>query len=936
MKLATTLAVQVLAAQSATLSGNMNGKYSVATGGKGPGQKFNDDYSTRPNINYFDVWAPEIATHYGEVFWTDQHNQPLPNDIVKKFDGQVIAIVGYEVDQVMVHPVGQPGQNPEQDVSVPVNWAYNHHYMMWMTGNFSSLKKMPVTPEEEAAHAASHKWVPFDTVDRAATPHPDIPASHFFSEGNGGEMRKSYHGYSKGYAQLLQSPSTWHITPMQIDTRNRDCGATPSDIHNCTHNANGIPSFTPGPEPLQSRYGLGIPASGTNYSGVLECPCNSRYGGAASIYGDNASETKQTVHHFQTQVDTCGTDELFSKAEQCFAAVHFIQVNNTIANKTVVGSSHHPLGCSVSYDVVDGAVTALFNSPSPFDSSSSSSSSSSVGCGSDAPQHVGETESLIGVRVKVHVDASKGPVNFADSGIGKYCDDNRINVIGKPFTMSNATVVAAEEAKNRCQAACLADNLCQACSVDCPSELEVFDEFSSLTKCQWVELSSCGELKNWSPGLISGDVVQKMRGVVTITASGPSDSWFGIGFNAQQMSDQPYALIFNNKEVLEQKLGTCGSEAEHCAGTRLNKTINVISNTVVHERREIVLTRVAEFADQNYYSFRTSDQLTIPLITAIGNTQTFAYHKAHIPATLALVSMTTDTCVCDTGSISKMCDNNGVECQQFVKGCVAAPDGVLLSESNPTCNSASYSGGLQCCHHGRIMLDTDQEIRPELLRYHMKFRFWYQEFQKNVNGTGKPSHLNLPRIYQQTEANAGEYDVPPAFAQKDHPIPGYVDWPLDKPTPGTTCTGACGSGDNMKEDCECIHEIHYQWSVGTGQTSFPKEKGGMTLIYAGGHCHAPSCISIELYRNDTGEILCRQLPVYGKGDVTNDKFDEAGYVALPPCLWGEEDGLLDPFELPYGTPLLSIKKNRNTRVGHFGEMASWQMRGLCKGCEPNN
>ena len=31
-------------------------------------------------------------------------------------------------------------------------------------------------------------------------------------------------------------------------------------------------------------------------------------------------------------------------------------------------------------------------------------------------------------------------------------------------------------------------------------------------------------------------------------------------------------------------------------------------------------------------------------------------------------------------------------------------------------------------------------------------------------------------------------------------------------------------------------------------------------------------------------------------------------------------------------PLLSIKKNRNTHVGHYGEMASWQMRGLCDGC----
>ena len=102
----------------------------------------------------------------------------------------------------------------------------------------------------------------------------------------------------------------------------------------------------------------------------------------------------------------------------------------------------------------------------------------------------------------------------------------------------------------------------------------------------------------------------------------------------------------------------------------------------------------------------------------------------------------------------------------------------------------------------------------------------------------------------------------------------------------------------------------------------------MRLIYAGGHCHAPSCLSIELFRNDTGELLCRQLPYYGGGDVAKDKFDEAGYVVLPPCLWGpEEEGLQASFVVPKGTPLHSIKKNRNTNMGHYGEMASWQMRG---------
>ena len=52
------------------------------------------------------------------------------------------AIVGYEQDQVMVTPTGKPGVNPSQDVSVPINWAYNHHYMAWMTGAHSEIRKV--------------------------------------------------------------------------------------------------------------------------------------------------------------------------------------------------------------------------------------------------------------------------------------------------------------------------------------------------------------------------------------------------------------------------------------------------------------------------------------------------------------------------------------------------------------------------------------------------------------------------------------------------------------------------------------------------------------------------------------------------------------------------------------------------------------------------
>ena len=53
---------------------------------------------------------------------------------------------------------------------------------------------------------------------------------------------------------------------------------------------------------------------------------------------------------------------------------------------------------------------------------------------------------------------------------------------------------------------------------------------------------------------------------------------------------------------------------------------------------------------------------------------------------------------------------------------------------------------------------------------------------------------------------------------------------------------------------------------------------GINLIYAGGHCHAPSCISMELFNADTGKLLCRHDPVYGQSD-------EVKYIAFKRFAW---------------------------------------------------
>ena len=67
-------------------------------------------------------------------------------------------------------------------------------------------------PRDISGHAT-----PGDSVwitrpkDDDSNPTSRIPVSTVFATGNGGEFRKSYHGYPEGYAQLLYSPTHWVV-----------------------------------------------------------------------------------------------------------------------------------------------------------------------------------------------------------------------------------------------------------------------------------------------------------------------------------------------------------------------------------------------------------------------------------------------------------------------------------------------------------------------------------------------------------------------------------------------------------------------------------------------------------------------------------------------------------------------------------------------------
>ena len=111
---------------------------------------------------------------------------------------------------------------------------------------------------------------------------------------------------------------------------------------------------------------------------------------------------------------------------------------------------------------------------------------------------------------------------------------------------------------------------------------------------------------------------------------------------------------------------------------------------------------------------------------------------------------------------------------------------------------------------------------------------------------------------------------------------------------------------------DCTHEI---WGSLT--------PGGKDLHLAAihMHCHAPTCLAMELWNNKTGELVCRQRPIYGgTGDATvGERFDEPGYIFTPPCLWGAEAGL-EPMPLASGVDF-TVKAITNATYTHHGEMA---------------
>ena len=135
--------------------------------------------------------------------------------------------------------------------------AYNHHHDVFLTGKHSSMQKVRYDPADLSIPPMMKGDAEFLEIPVERSPSTlDLPTSLHLADGNGGEYRKSYHGFPSPVAYVLDSPDSVHVNPMFIDTWNR-----------AEMNISGGSKFVAGPLPKHSLSPANAP-----YSGLLECP----------------------------------------------------------------------------------------------------------------------------------------------------------------------------------------------------------------------------------------------------------------------------------------------------------------------------------------------------------------------------------------------------------------------------------------------------------------------------------------------------------------------------------------------------------------------------------------------------------------------------------------------------------------------------------------
>eukprot|EP00937_MAST-01D_sp_MAST-1D-sp2_P001435 g1435.t1 len=768
---------------------------------------YRTDFSDKPTFGeFFDVYG-RVETQYSQV------NAPydLPKELVMRFKGKVMAITGYEIDQVMTDDPRSKVNTHDNDRSVPIYNAYNHHYFSWLTGEDSELVDL-----DEPTLLPNPTWTGVRT--RAARKGKSgYPSSIVFKENPGGEFRKSYHGYPAGTAQLLYSPTQWVVEPMQIDTHNRRFNATDDTA-----------GFQRWFLPKQDDMSTGYNDRASHLSPLIECPCSDRI---------NKTITHEAV--VLAQSPGCAAGAALANLSACRSAV--AAVARVSAARRVENASL-PAGCLAVPDAPSAApsYTAVFNTAAKPAAGATCDGGGSdaftwsarrvgfkidcakAGCVPPAAEH--GCEDWQGQCAWSSAAAARGNCSKWASCRGFYCSTHYHN--GQLRCFARSTADAAPSAHT--------------------------DDYVE-TKVSPLALAGSTTAGGAHPvgaaALVNVSIAHDGLNKTTITLSGPAGAWFGVGFAATKMADAPYAIVVDGKGVVtERRL------ADHGPGAQLAPSVAVTAHSVSGGRREVVLTRGVTGASSQHWSLPTAPGV-VQLITATGTGADLAYHgPTRTGASLTLLPVRTSACVCEpthTQTLTYM-DTTSM---QFSVSCAPEPRGDMQQQHNPACNLETYHGGLRCCKHTWFLTDRAQAPVAENTTsdvYYLKFRYYFQEYVPPKPKATPPvpaSHKHLHHWVFLIDAQVNDYEE--VQCKDDH-------------------DGQTANHSN----CIGRITAHLPASQ-MGLEDVPPHYDTITPFVMTPHCHAPSCIREELWDADTNRIICNVSARYGTGNNTFNESDYA-------------------------------------------------------------
>jgi len=229
----------------------------------------------------------------------------------------------------------------------------------------------------------------------------------------------------------------------------------------------------------------------------------------------------------------------------------------------------------------------------------------------------------------------------------------------------------------------------------------------------------------------------------------------------------------------------------------------------------------------------------------------------------------------------------------------------FAATGNPSCQLATYTGGLRCCEHGMFVIDTDKDCRdPQCSEeavdeVRMKFTMYYEEAQADTRGVESGACCDVTSNRQGRENI--EYDVPPC-------APG---------TPPERCVHVA----------ESVQPLAYFGEQQKRPWSPYKASDLVDLVFATPHLHLAG-ISIAVEDAETNETLCEAHRsdgdgaggvAYGHGSTPGD---ERGYlVGLSPCSWGPATARRFRRDHPMRTRAVY-----NATQGHTGVMTLWNLQ----------